>query len=82
MNVPTPSPKKTDFYCKFRDFFQIKGIYNRIFPYVPAQKKRKKKKRKGNHTLGVFRCHKKKKEKKIGGFNFERFFFFLSFSIL
>jgi hypothetical protein len=36
---------------QFRDFFQIKGIYDRIFPFLPT----------------------KKREKKIGGFNFKGF---------
>jgi hypothetical protein len=79
MNVPTPSPKKLISICNFETFFQIKGIYDRIFPFLPTQKKKEKKERKkGSHTLGVFRPHKEKKEE-LGGLILK--VFLLSFSI-
>ncbi len=76
---PHPRQKNWFLFAISRLFFQIKGIYNRIFPFLPTQKKKEKKERKkGSHTLGVFRPHKEKKEE-LGGLILK--VFLLSFSI-
>jgi hypothetical protein len=57
----------------------MKGIYNRIFPFLPTQKKKEKKERKGVTLWGFSVPTREKNKNKLGGLILK--VFLLSFSI-